>query len=77
LKNSLPSPNQHFLKTSEHYLEQAYQAVLKIKVIEGNNIFTESKNHTTSVISYLQADLDKELNIAKVRIGEFKMSSNQ
>ncbi|MCV3214819.1 hypothetical protein OGM63_15060 [Plectonema radiosum NIES-515] len=73
----MPSANQHFLKTSERCLEQAYQAVLKTQVIEGNNIFTESKNHTTSVISYLQADLDKKFNIAKVRIGEFKMSTNE
>ncbi|MBD0261349.1 MAG: proton extrusion protein PcxA [Tolypothrix sp. Co-bin9] len=80
LKNSLRSANQHFRKTSERSLEQAYQAVLKIKAIEdeyfdGNKISTESTNHSTSVTSCLQADLDKKLNIAKLRVLEFKTST--
>ena len=80
LKNSLRSANQHFRQTSERSLEQAYQAVLKIKAIEyeyfdGNKISTEYTNHTTSVTSCLQADLDKKLNIAKLRVLEFKTST--
>ncbi|MBW4446473.1 MAG: proton extrusion protein PcxA [Spirirestis rafaelensis WJT71-NPBG6] len=80
LKNSLRSANQHFRQTCERSLEQAYQAVLKIKAIEdeyfdGNKISTESTNHTTSVTSCLQADLDKKLNIAKLRVLEFKTST--
>ncbi len=80
LKFSFRSANQYFLKTSERSLEQAYQAVLKIKAIEdeyfdGNKISTESTNHTTSVISCLQADLDKKLGVAKLRLLEFQTST--
>jgi hypothetical protein len=80
LKQSLRSANQYFLKTSERSLDQAYQAVLKIKAIEdeyfdGNKISTQSTNHTASVISCLQADVDKKLGVAKLRVLEFKTST--
>ncbi|MBG1270834.1 proton extrusion protein PcxA [Nostoc sp. WHI] len=78
--NSLRSANQHFLRTSDRSLEQAYQAVLKIKDIEneyfnGSKISTESINHTASVTSCLQTDLNKKLNIVKLRVLEFKAST--
>ncbi|WP_414584781.1 proton extrusion protein PcxA [Scytonema sp. PCC 10023] len=80
LKNSFQSANQHLQKTPERSLEQAYQAVLKIKAIEdeyfnGGKISTESTNHTASVISYLRVNLEKNLNIAKLRLLEFRVSS--
>ncbi|BAY45988.1 CemA family protein [Scytonema sp. HK-05] len=80
LKNSFQSANQHLQRTPERSLEQAYQAVLKIKAIEneyfnGGKISTESTNHTASVISYLRVNLEKNLNIAKLRLVEFRVSS--
>ncbi|BAZ26056.1 CemA family protein [Kalymmatonema gypsitolerans NIES-4073] len=80
LKNSFQSANQQLQKTPERSLEQAYHAVLKIKAIEdeyfnGGKISTESTNHTASVISYLRVNLDKNLNIAKLRLVEFNVSS--
>jgi CemA family len=80
LKNYFRFANQQFLRTSERSLEQAYQAVLKIKAIEdeyfnGNKILIESTKYSTSVNSCLQADLDKKLGIAKLRRLEFKAST--
>ncbi|MBD6615509.1 proton extrusion protein PcxA [Komarekiella sp. 'clone 1'] len=80
LRNYLRSVNQQFLKTSDRSLEQAYQAVLRIQDIEnehfnGNKVSAESVNHTTSVTSCLQSDLNKKLNIAKLRVLEFKTST--
>ena len=80
LKNSFQSANQHLQRTPERSLEQAYQAVLRIKAIEneyfnGGKISTESTNHTAYVISYLRVNLEKNLNIAKLRLVEFRVSS--
>jgi CemA family len=79
-RNYFRSVNQQFLRTSDRSLEQAYQAVLRIKDIEnehfnGSKISTESTNHTASVSSCLQSDLNKNLNIAKLRVLEFKTST--
>jgi CemA family len=79
-RNYFRSANQQFLKTSDRSLEQAYQAVLKIKDIEnehfnGSKISAESTIHTTSVTSCLQSDLNKKLNIARLRVLEFKTST--
>jgi hypothetical protein len=79
LKESLRSVSQRFLRTPERSLEQAYQALLRIKAIEdeyfdGGTIFIESANHSASVTSFLRADFEKNLNIAKLRLAEFKAS---
>lgn len=79
IKQSLRSATQRFVKTPERSLEQAYQAVLRIEAIEdeyfnGGTICFESANHSTSVTSFLQADFEKSLNIAKLRLAEFKAS---
>lgn len=79
LKQSLRSATQRFLKTPERSLEQAYQAILRIEAIEdeyfnGGTICFESANHSASVTSFLQADFEKSLNIAKLRLAEFKAS---
>ncbi|NDJ21803.1 proton extrusion protein PcxA [Nostoc sp. B(2019)] len=79
-RNYLRSVNQQFLRTSDRSLEQAYQAVLKIKDIEnehfnGSKVSAESTIHTASVTSCLQSDLNKKLNIAKLRVLEFKTST--
>lgn len=80
LKNYFHSANQQLQRTPERSLEQAYQAVLRIKAIEdeyfnGAKISTESTNYTATVNSYLRANLEKNLNIAKLRLVEFNASS--
>lgn len=78
-KEYLRTAKQWFLKTPERALNQAYNAALTIKSIEdehfnGNKLSTDITNHSNSVTSYLQADIEKELSIAKLRLAEFKAS---
>lgn len=80
LRNYFQGANQQLRKTPERSLEQAHQAVLKIKAIEdeyfnGGKISTESTNHSASIISYLRVNLEKNLNITKLRLVEFRLSS--
>lgn len=79
LKQSLRSASQRFIKTPERSLEQAYKAVLRIEAIEdeyfnGGTISFELTTHSASVTSFLQADFEKSLKIAKLRSAEFKAS---
>ncbi|AFZ33005.1 envelope membrane protein [Gloeocapsa sp. PCC 7428] len=80
VKVHLHNMHRRFLNTPERALEQAYKAVLKIKELEqeyysGEKIETTSRKHTPYVTSCLHANLDKNLNIAKLRLTEFKASS--
>ncbi|HEY9743869.1 MAG TPA: proton extrusion protein PcxA [Coleofasciculaceae cyanobacterium] len=79
LKDILRAANQWFSDTPERSLDQAYRAALMIKAIEdehfnGKKICANSSNHSSSVISYFEADLKKYLNIIKVRLAEFKVT---
>ncbi|MFM7407399.1 MAG: proton extrusion protein PcxA [Cuspidothrix sp.] len=68
-----------YLTTPERALEQAYQAAIHIKEIEdkhfnGNKIDPEFTIHSTSVMDYFQADLQKLLKTVRMRLTEFKAS---
>ncbi len=68
-------------KTPNRALDDAYEAALRIKAIEdthfgGGKISSEYGTYGTSVRSYFQSELQKYLNIAKVRLAEFKVSSS-
>ena len=78
-KEYLYAAKQWFFRTPERALNQAYNAVLTIKSIEdehfnGNKISADLNNDTDNIISYLQADIEKQLSIVKLRLTEFKAS---
>lgn len=67
------------MQTPERALEQAYKATLNIKAIEnkhfgGNQISADSGNHSDNVMSYLQANFEKNLRITKLRLAKFRLS---
>jgi hypothetical protein len=74
--------SQWFWKTPERALDQAYDAVLMIKVLEneyfgGEKIPTSSTNSTKygdNTLACIQADLRKYLRLAEIRLSEFKVS---
>lgn len=79
IKASVRSANQWFSETPERSLEQAYNAALQIKAIEdehfkGQKISADSASYGASVMSYFQAELNKNLNIAKLRLAAFNAS---
>lgn len=76
IKASVRSANQWFSETPERSLEQAYNAALQIKAIEdehfnGKRISAESADYGASVMAYFHAELNKNLNIAKLRLAAF------
>jgi len=79
LKSLFQSVNRWLSDTPERALDQAYKAALMIKAIEdehfnGKKISAKSTAHSNSVLSYFEADLNKYLQIVKVRLAEFKSS---
>lgn len=63
-KGYLHSVKEWFFNTPERALNQAYKAALTIRAIEdeyfnGNKISVATSNHSDSVMTYLQADLEK------------------
>lgn len=79
LPSFLRFANQWFSRTPERALDQAYRAALKIKAIEdehfhGEKISVSSRSYGNNTISYFKSDLNKYLNIIRVRLGEFKTS---
>lgn len=77
LKEYIRTANKWFFDTPERSLSQAYNAVMSIKAIEDEhfdgNLSADSTDHR-NVMSYLQADIEKQLSIAKFRLAEFKAS---
>jgi CemA family len=68
--------NQWFSRTADRALDEAYKAALKIESIEDEH-FDGQKVYTTpgnSASDYLLADLNKYLNIARLRLAEFQTS---
>jgi len=66
-----------YLQTPERSLDEAYKAAFKIKQIEdeyfnGNKIDYDLTTYTNNVFDYFQADLKKQLKIARMRLTEFK-----
>jgi len=77
----LGSANKWFLKTPREALYQAYKAALTIKLIEdeyfdGNKISAAQPIHSDNVMSYLQANLEKNLLVIKLKLVEFKVTDS-
>ncbi|WP_373542425.1 proton extrusion protein PcxA [Chamaesiphon sp.] len=71
--------NQWFLRTADRALDEAYKAALKIKAIEderfgGEKIQIPAAYAKNQVATYFQNDLNKYLNIARIRLAEFQAS---
>jgi hypothetical protein len=71
--------NQWFYRTADRALDEAYKAALKIKAIEdehfgGEKIAIASEYNGSQVATYFQNDLNKYLNIARIRLAEFQTS---
>jgi CemA family len=71
--------NQWFYRTADRALDEAYKAALKIKAIEdehfgGDKIAIASEDNGSQVAAYFQNDLNKYLNIARIRLAEFQTS---
>ncbi len=71
--------NQWFYRTADRALDEAYKAALKIKAIEdehfgGEQIAISTAYPNNQVATYFQNDLNKYLNIARIRLAEFQTS---
>jgi hypothetical protein len=71
--------NQWFYRTADRALDEAYKAALKIKSIEdehfgGDKIAIANERTGNQVATYFQNDLNKYLNIARIRLAEFQTS---
>ncbi len=71
--------NQWFYRTADRALDEAYKAALKIKAIEDEHFGGEKiellPGYTgNQVATYFQTDLNKYLNIARIRLAEFQTS---
>ncbi len=71
--------NKWFLDTPQRSLLLAYEAALKIRDIEdkhfqGKKISLESTQNTANILSYWQAELEKNLKIINWRLAEFQGS---
>lgn len=72
--------NQWFVRTPERALDEAYEAAMRIKSIEdnyfgGGRISSDYGTYGRSTNTYFQGELRKYLNIAKVRLAEFRASN--
>lgn len=73
--------NQWLLRTPRRSLDEAYEAAQKIREIEntnfgGNRISVDYGNYGASAQNYFQGELKKYLDIIKIRLAEFKLSSS-
>ncbi|AFY93798.1 hypothetical protein [Chamaesiphon minutus] len=71
--------NQWFYRTADRALDEAYKAALKIKAIEdehfgGQPIVIPAEYNKNQVATYFQNDLNKYLNIVRIRLAEFQAS---
>jgi CemA family len=79
LKQYWRKANQWFYRTADRALDEAYKATLKIKAIEdehfgGEKIAVSTAYSTNQIATYFQNDLNKYLNIARIRLAEFQTS---
>jgi CemA family len=80
LKEYVQGTSDRVLRTPYRALDQAYQAALEIEAIEkehfnGGKILTNDANYGGYVNSFIKADFERNLAIAKIRLAEFKASS--
>jgi hypothetical protein len=73
--------NQWLLRTPGRSLDEAYEAAQKIRELEnshfgGDRISPNYGNYGVSAQSYFQGELKKYLDIIKIRLAEFKLSSS-
>jgi hypothetical protein len=73
--------NQWLLKTPGRSLDEAYEAAQRIKAIEdshfgGGRILPNCGDYGDSARNYFQGELKKYLDIIKIRMAEFKLSSS-
>ncbi|MBC6473574.1 MAG: proton extrusion protein PcxA [Hormoscilla sp. GM102CHS1] len=73
--------NQWLWRTPERSLDEAYEAALKIKALEdehfnGDKISPDLSGNSPIVANYCRRELNNNLTAAKIRLGEFKISSN-
>jgi hypothetical protein len=71
--------NLWFYRTADRALDEAYKAALKIKAIEdehfnGQQIVIPAAATNKQVATYFQNDLNKYLNIVRIRLAEFQTS---
>jgi hypothetical protein len=87
MSQSMLLPLQRFITAAEHWfsqtpersLEIAYQAALAIQVIEyqnfnGDKISPVNAQYGPSVYAHFEADLDRNLEVIKLRLAEFRNS---
>lgn len=79
IKQSIFSLGAWYLDTPERALQEAYDAALRIKRIEDEHFdgqkITINAAHSKNVSNYFQAELKKNLKIARMRLTEFKASN--
>lgn len=66
-------------KTPERALDDAYEAILRIRALEdehfdGQPVSPGIKDYSASVLGYFQGEVNKYLRIARVRLQEFRAS---
>ena len=71
--------NRWFLNTPQRALTRAYEAAWKIRDIEekhfhGEKISEESTEYTANIVSFWQAELEKNLKVINLRLAEFQQS---
>jgi hypothetical protein len=71
--------NRWFYSTPERALEQAYNAAQKIKSIEdrhfnGKKVNLAATDYSQSSLACFKNDVDKYLNLIKIKLAEFKIS---
>jgi hypothetical protein len=81
IQSYFQNANQWLLKTPGRSLDEAYEAAQKIRELEnshfgGDRISPNYGNYGASAQSYFQGELKKYLDIIKIRMAEFKMSSS-
>lgn len=81
LKRFFRQANQWLLQTPERALDEAYDAANKIRIIEenyfnGDRISPDVGNYGESTRAYFQTELKKNLEIARLRLAEFRTSSS-
>ncbi|HEY9643811.1 MAG TPA: proton extrusion protein PcxA [Coleofasciculaceae cyanobacterium] len=81
LRGYLRSANRWLLRTPDRALNEAYDAAVMIKGLEdahfgGNKVAFDSGNYSKSAQNYFESELKKYLDIIKIRLAEFKLSSS-